>query len=106
MRPELLELTSEDVRSRMMRIEPQESYSDGIARQLETTVFGQSQAMKAIARRLALMESGLGDPSRPLGSMFFLGPSGVGKTESAHAAAKYMFGDPNSDRLRIVNMAE
>lgn len=99
-------LNSQDVKATMRRIEPQESFSESISKQLQETVYGQEEAMDAIARRLALFGTGLSDPKRPLGAMFFLGPSGVGKTEASHAAAKYMFGDTHSGRLKIINMAE
>jgi len=98
--------TRADVQHSMERVTPQESYSDEIAQELSQTVYGQEDACKAVGRRMALFESGLSDPNRPLGSIFELGPSGVGKTEMAHAASKYMFGDPDSERLKIINMSE
>ncbi len=73
---EILTLTSAEVQATMIPVEAQSSYSDVITQQLEETVFGQHDAMKAIARRLAMFDTGLQDPNRPLGSMFFLGPSG------------------------------
>lgn len=99
-------LTRADVKKTLKPVEPQESYAENIAQKLEKTVYGQPEACRAIARRLALFDSGLSDPNRPLGSVMELGPTGVGKTEMAHAAAKQMFGDANSSRLKIINMAE
>lgn len=101
-----VQLRSEDVRSRMTRIDTSVSASEGINHQLQETVFGQPEATRAVARRLNLLNSGLSAHDKPLGSMFFLGPAGVGKTEMAHAAAKVMFNDPDSSRLRILNMSE
>lgn len=99
-------LNRADVQGTLRRVEPQESYSEQIAQRLGNTVYGQPEACQVIGRRLALFESGLSDPRKPLGSIFEIGPTGVGKTEMAHAAADYMFGDPDSDRLKIINMSE
>lgn len=99
-------LSSADARQLLVRIEPNRSRSEEISRELQQTVFGQETACKAVGRRLALFETGLNDQNRPMGSLFLLGPSGVGKTEMAHAVAQHMFGNPNSERLKIINMAE
>lgn len=53
-----------------------------------------------------MFETNLTDPNRPLGVLYFLGQPGTGKTEMAHAAAKYMFNDANSPRLKKINMSE
>ncbi|HHW01880.1 MAG TPA: ATP-dependent Clp protease ATP-binding subunit [Thermoanaerobacterales bacterium] len=60
---------------------------------LHKRVIGQDEAVVAIARALRRARAGLKDPSRPIGSFIFLGPTGVGKTELARALAEAMFGD-------------
>lgn len=60
---------------------------------LHKRVIGQDEAVRAIARALRRARAGLKDPSRPIGSFIFLGPTGVGKTELARALAEAMFGD-------------
>ncbi|MDI3481029.1 MAG: ATP-dependent Clp protease ATP-binding subunit ClpC [Tepidanaerobacteraceae bacterium] len=63
---------------------------------LHKRVIGQDEAVRAIARALRRARAGLKDPSRPIGSFIFLGPTGVGKTELARALADAMFGDENA----------
>ena len=67
-------------------------------------IVGQDEAVKAVADRIVLIKSGLTDPTRPLGVFFFVGPTGVGKTELAKALATYLFGSP--DRLLRLDMSE
>jgi ATP-dependent Clp protease ATP-binding subunit ClpB len=59
-------------------------------------VIGQSAAIKAVANAVRRARSGLGDPNRPIGSFIFLGPTGVGKTETARALAEFLFDDENA----------
>jgi ATP-dependent Clp protease ATP-binding subunit ClpC len=99
-------LPQAEVQGKMRRLETNEAYTDFISNKLGETVLGQDEACDAVARRVAIFEAGFNDPSRPLGSIYELGPSGTGKTEMAHALSKYMFDDPDSDRLKIVNMGE
>jgi hypothetical protein len=106
MKEVLQNLSRKEVKKNLTRIEPQESYSDLIADTLEEKVFGQRDACKAVGRQLAMSEAGIGSRKKPLGSMLFLGPSGVGKTEMSRAVANHMFQDPDSDRVKIINMAE
>ncbi len=75
-----------------------------IAERLGAGVVGQTQACATAARVLARFKAGLDDPERPVGSMFFVGPTGVGKTELAKQLARYMFGD--SDRMIRLDMSE
>ena len=63
---------------------------------LHQMIVGQEQAVHAVAGAIRRSRVGLHDPSRPLGSFIFLGPTGVGKTELCKALAKCMFGDPHA----------
>ena len=67
-------------------------------------VFGQKKVLGEIAKTLRRSEAGLSDPKRPLASFIFLGPSGVGKTETVKAIAEELFGDRNA--LIRINMSE
>jgi ATP-dependent Clp protease ATP-binding subunit ClpB len=60
---------------------------------LHKRVIGQDEAVEAVADAVIRARSGLKDPSRPIGSFIFLGPTGVGKTELARALADFMFDD-------------
>ena len=63
---------------------------------LKQDVIGQDEAIKAISRAIKRNKAGLSETSRPIGSFLFLGPTGVGKTESAKTLAKFLFDDPKS----------
>jgi ATP-dependent Clp protease ATP-binding subunit ClpB len=56
-------------------------------------VIGQRDALIAVSNAVRRARSGLGDPNRPIGSFIFLGPTGVGKTETARALAEFLFDD-------------
>jgi len=56
-------------------------------------VIGQDEALTAVANAVRRARAGLQDPNRPIGSFIFLGPTGVGKTETARALAEFMFDD-------------
>ncbi len=71
---------------------------------LHERVIGQNEAVKAISKALRRSRSGIGDPNRPIASVIFSGPTGVGKTELAKALASYMFGD--EDSLIRIDMSE
>jgi ATP-dependent Clp protease ATP-binding subunit ClpB len=58
---------------------------------LHERVIGQDEAIAAVSNALRRSRAGLSDPSRPIGSFLFLGPTGVGKTELAKALAEFMF---------------
>jgi len=60
---------------------------------IEKRVVGQEQAIQTIADAVRRSRSGLQDPNRPIGSFIFLGPTGVGKTETAKAVAEFLFND-------------
>ena len=59
-------------------------------------VIGQLEALRAIAKAIRRSRAGLNDPNRPVGSFFFLGPTGVGKTELAKAVTEFLFDDENA----------
>jgi len=56
-------------------------------------VIGQEEALAAVANAVRRARAGLQDPNRPVGSFIFLGPTGVGKTETARALAEFLFDD-------------
>jgi len=60
---------------------------------LAERVIGQSEALTAVASAIRRSRAGLSDPKRPIGSFIFLGPTGVGKTETARALAEFLFDD-------------
>jgi len=63
---------------------------------LSKKVVGQNEAIKIISKAIRRSRVGLKDPNRPIGSFFFLGPTGVGKTELSKALAECLFGNENS----------
>jgi ATP-dependent Clp protease ATP-binding subunit ClpB len=65
-------------------------------RRLEQRVVGQEAAVQAVSNAVRRSRSGLQDPNRPIGSFIFLGPTGVGKTETARALAEFLFDDDNA----------
>lgn len=64
-----------------------------IEEHLKESVVGQDEALHALARAIKRNKAGLSSSNRPIGSFLFLGPTGVGKTESAKALAKFLFDD-------------
>ena len=72
--------------------------------QLHERVIGQDEAVSAVAAAVRRSRAGLSDPDRPIGSFFFLGPTGVGKTELAKALAECLFDDERS--LVRIDMSE
>jgi ATP-dependent Clp protease ATP-binding subunit ClpB len=60
---------------------------------LRERVVGQDEALNAVANAIRRSRAGLSDPKRPIGSFLFLGPTGVGKTETARALAEFLFDD-------------
>jgi ATP-dependent Clp protease ATP-binding subunit ClpB len=63
---------------------------------LRRRVIGQEEAVHAVSNAVRRSRAGLKDPSRPIGSFIFMGPTGVGKTELARALAEFLFDDENS----------
>jgi ATP-dependent Clp protease ATP-binding subunit ClpB len=77
--------------SRMM-----ESEKERLAKledELAQRVIGQREAVEAVSNAVRRSRAGLQDPNRPIGSFIFLGPTGVGKTETARALAQFLFDD-------------
>ncbi len=60
---------------------------------LRQRVIGQDEALRVVSEAVRRARAGLQDPSRPIGSFLFLGPTGVGKTETAKALAEFLFDD-------------
>lgn len=77
---------------------------EAILHELRTGVLGQDQVLHAFADILVTLKARLNDPGRPLGTFLLLGPTGVGKTESAKALARLLFG--SEDRLLRLDMNE
>jgi ATP-dependent Clp protease ATP-binding subunit ClpB len=63
---------------------------------LRERVVGQDEALKVVASAIRRSRAGLSDPKRPIGSFIFLGPTGVGKTETARALAEFLFDDEHA----------
>ncbi|KYC39402.1 ATP-dependent chaperone ClpB [Scytonema hofmannii PCC 7110] len=71
---------------------------------LHERVVGQQEAVSAVAAAIRRARAGMKDPSRPIGSFLFMGPTGVGKTELARALAKFLF--DSADALVRLDMSE
>jgi len=71
---------------------------------LSSRVIGQDEAVEVVANAVRRSRAGLQDPNRPIGSFIFLGPTGVGKTETARALAEFLFDD--ADALVRIDMSE
>jgi type VI secretion system protein VasG len=76
----------------------------GLADALKLRIRGQDAALEQVAQIVKTASSGLNDPRQPLGVFLLVGPSGVGKTETALAVADLLFGDEKS--TVVVNMSE
>jgi len=63
---------------------------------MHTRIVGQEKAISALARTIRRCRSGISNPNRPSGSFLFLGPTGVGKTETAKTVAQFLFHDPRA----------
>ena len=88
--------------SQMMETESQKLLQ--MEERLHERIIGQDEAIHAISDAIRRARSGLKDPSRPIGSFIFIGPSGVGKTELAKALAWFLFDD--EDALVRIDMSE
>ncbi len=72
--------------------------------QMERRVVGQSHALEAIAQRIRTSRANLTDPRRPIGVFLLIGPSGVGKTETAIVLAELLYG--GDQNMTVINMSE
>ena len=75
-----------------------------MAQDLQDVIIGQNEAISRITKAIQRNRVGLKDPSKPIGSFIFLGPTGVGKTELAKALARYLF--DSEDALIRIDMSE
>ena len=86
----------EEIVAKIARIPPQHVSADdrsalkNLDRDLKSVVFGQDPAIEALAKAIKMSRSGLGSPTKPIGSFLFSGPTGVGKTEVARQLAYCM----------------
>jgi ATP-dependent Clp protease ATP-binding subunit ClpA len=86
----------EEIVAKIARVPSQHVSSDdravlkNIDRDLKSVVFGQDKAIEALAKAIKMSRSGLGNPTKPIGSFLFSGPTGVGKTEVARQLAYCM----------------
>lgn len=71
---------------------------------LEKKVIGQDHALKLVSEAVQRSRAGISDHNRPIGTFLFLGPTGVGKTETAKALAEFLFDDPNA--MHRIDMSE
>ncbi|MGZ3477306.1 MAG: AAA family ATPase, partial [Polyangiales bacterium] len=78
--------------------------AEDLARKLRERIIGQDEACSACGRLLARFKAGMSDPERPSGTLLFVGPTGVGKTELAKQLARTLFGHEN--KLIRVDMSE
>ena len=71
---------------------------------MEERIVGQSHALDAIAQRIRTSRANLTDPRRPIGVFLLVGPSGVGKTETAITLAELLYG--GDQNMTVINMSE
>jgi ATP-dependent Clp protease ATP-binding subunit ClpC len=76
----------------------------GMSSDIKKAIIGQDEAIEKITKAIQRNRVGLKDPSKPIGSFIFLGPTGVGKTELAKALARYVF--DSEDALVRIDMSE
>jgi type VI secretion system protein VasG len=72
--------------------------------QMERRIIGQSHSLEVIAQRIRTARAGLVDPRRPIGVFLLVGPSGVGKTETAVTLAELLYG--GDQNMTVINMSE
>jgi ATP-dependent Clp protease ATP-binding subunit ClpB len=103
-RPQFLkeEVTADDIADVVARwtgipvtrlLESERERLTKLEQELSERVIGQPEAVRALADAVRRSRAGLQDPNRPIGSFIFLGPTGVGKTETARALADFLFDD-------------
>jgi len=80
---------------------------EDVDRELAVSVIGQEEPCRVIAEIIATFKAGMNDPARPLGTLLFCGPTGVGKTQLARTTADYLFGHgEQTERLVRLDMSE
>ena len=77
---------------------------ENMEKELSKRIIEQGEAIKAVSNAIRRSRAGISEESRPLGSFMFLGPTGVGKTETAKALAEFLFNDENA--MIRVDMSE
>jgi ATP-dependent Clp protease ATP-binding subunit ClpB len=99
------EVTAEDIAEIVARwtgipvtrmLESERERLTKLDQELAKRVIGQTEAVEAVANAVRRSRAGLQDPNRPIGSFIFLGPTGVGKTETARALAEFLFDDEHA----------
>lgn len=86
-------------------LDPKSAFEVGAMRtHFQNQIFDQPEGVDAIVRLVTTLRAGLNSPTRPLGSFLFLGPTGVGKTQTALSLAEWLFGA--KDRLTRFDMSE
>jgi ATP-dependent Clp protease ATP-binding subunit ClpB len=99
------EVTAEDIAEIVARwtgipvtrmLESERERLTKLDQELGHRVVGQEEAVQAVANAVRRSRAGLQDPNRPIGSFIFLGPTGVGKTETARALAEFLFDDEHA----------
>jgi len=75
-----------------------------LQQELDSRVVGQKEATKVVAEAIQRSRAGMSDPSKPIATLAFLGPTGVGKTELCKALARYMF--DTEDAMVRIDMSE
>ncbi|MEX0331662.1 MAG: ATP-dependent Clp protease ATP-binding subunit [Puniceicoccaceae bacterium] len=102
---DMLQVVSDWTGIPLRRMEQKESEKLlNLENELQDTVIGQDEATVAIAKALRRSRADLKDPSRPIGSFLFMGPTGVGKTHLAKTLAESIFG--NKDSIVQIDMSE
>ena len=97
-RKESFKMVSNGQKRKLVALDP--TSKSALAEQFEAglrnRVIGQDRAVRAITSLYQVFQAGMTNPTRPLGSMLFLGPTGSGKTHVVEAAAEILFGDRNA----------
>lgn len=89
----------------VMRLLESEAFKlENMEKELGKRIIDQDEAIKAVSNAIRRSRAGISEESRPLGSFMFLGPTGVGKTETAKALAEFLFNDENA--MIRVDMSE
>ena len=80
----------------MLEAEEKKVKNEGLEDELHTRVIGQNEAVTKVSDAIIRSKAGIKDPTKPIGSFLFLGPTGVGKTELAKTLAEKLFDDENN----------